>query len=681
MEPEIESQSEYAILKAGLDHIDQGISVFDEHLRLVFCNQRYLDLLELPKELGVVGSPYAAFVGYNAERGEYGPGSVEDQISERVDSARNFFAHYQEQTRPNGVILAIHGVPLPEGGFISVYSDITEQQRAEELIRERNEELEARVLRRTQELESANQQLRELVKSEQSISEALKYSEARLRLITDAVPAGIAYIDADQRYQFANQRIARDFGYTKDEIIGRTTREVLGADLYERLIPYLEKGQKGEEVTFEYTQVLPDRRNAHIRTNVITDLERDREFPGYYVLSLDVSDQKKAEAALAHAQKMEAVAELSGGLAHDFNNLLTVVLGNLLPLQERCQSKEELQLVDPAIEAARRGAKLIRRLLSFSRQEVLEPAPVNVAALIDSLVTLLKSTLPSEIAIVNSVQDHGLLAFVDLHQLENALLNLCFNARDAMAEGGTLSLSAWAATAADDSAPGTDLPPGQYVTISVEDDGCGIDQRTVGRVFEPFFTMKAPGQGSGLGLSMVYGFAKQSGGAIKLDSEVGRGTTVRLYLPCAEETAGPPARETEGARTQGSEKALVLLVDDDKDVRGVVRRQLIELGYVTLEASDGDQALELLNNVDEISVLLSDVVMPGKMNGYDLAKRAMERKPGLKVLLMSAYTDGNSKDGADIPGPILRKPFENRELLDAMRNRSANDRTMKRDRS
>ncbi len=670
MASEVEARSEFATLKAGLDHIDQGISVFDERLRLVFCNQRYLDLLELPKELAVVGSSYADFVRFNAERGEYGDGSIEQQISERVEAAQNFIAHYQEQTRPNGVVLAIHGVPLPEGGFISVYSDITEQQRAEELIRERNEELEARVQRRTQELQRANEQLRDLVKSEQSISEALKYSEARLRLITDAVPAGIAYIDAHQRYQFANDRIARAFGYTKEDIIGKTTREVLGEKLYDQLIPFLEKGQMGEEVTFEYTLGLPDGRNALIRTNIITDLETDHAFPGYYVLSLDVSDQKKAETALAHAQKMEAVAELSGGLAHDFNNLLTVVLGNLLPLRERSRGADA-ELVDPAIEAARRGTKLIRRLLSFSRQEMLEPAPVKVEALIESLVGLLKSTLPKEIAIVSETEDRDLLAFVDLHQLENALLNLCFNARDAMPGGGTLRVTAGLESIAEGARTEVELPTGRYVAISVVDDGSGMDQATVDRVFEPFFTSKEAGQGTGLGLSMVYGFAKQSGGAVALDSAVGQGTQVRLLLPCAE--AAIASTEQGATREDSAERTLVLLVDDDHDVREVIRRQLIELGFVTIEAANADEALGLLSSVDEIALLLSDVVMPGGMNGYDLAQRALERRPDVKVLLMSAFTEGKTRGGAEPPMPVLRKPFEAHELHRAIRSRLQND--------
>lgn len=667
MDSGADRRSEQAILMAGLDHIDQGISVFDQHLKLVFCNRRYLDLLDYPDHLGATGTPFEAYVRTNAERGEYGPGSVEAQVTKRVAEASSFIAAYHEQTRSDGTVLAIHSVPLPEGGFITVYSDITEQQQAEELIRERNEELEARVQLRTRELQEANQRLRDLVRSEHDIAEALKQSEARLRLITDAVPAGIAYIDAEQRYQFANQRIAKAFGLTKEKIIGKSVREVLGDALFDRLIPYLNFGQKGEEVTFEYTQQLASDREAQIRTNVIPALKQDKMVQGYYVLSLDVSDQKKAEAALAHAQKMEAVAELSGGLAHDFNNLLTVVLGNLSHLRDRCTAEsEEAELLDPAIAASRRGAKLIRRLLTFSRQEQLEPESVDVPALIDSLVPMLHSTLPESIAISSSAVARGLLAFVDPHQLENALLNLCFNARDAMTEGGSIKISAAMERIAENSHPGLDLPDGDYVSISVADNGTGIEAAALERVFEPFFSMKAPGLGSGLGLSMVYGFAKQSGGAVSIDSQVGSGTEVRLLLPCAEEATRATKGEVAPFSSQAGDGALVLLVDDDIDVRKVVRRQLMDLAMPTIEASNADEALKLLDTVEEISVLLSDVVMPGKMNGFELARCAVARRPDIRVLLMSAYTERLSTEQEDLQLEILRKPFDNDELMRAI---------------
>ena len=669
MDLKLPDQTKLAILQAGLDHIDQGISVFDKDFRLIFWNRRYFDLLEFPDELAVAGTPFVEFVRCNAERGEYGPGDAETQVTQRVDLARQLVAHYFERTRPNGVVLAIHGVPLPEGGFITVYTDITEQKRYERLIRERNEELEARVLERTEELRSANSKLRDLVDSEKRIAEALKHSEARLQLITDAVPAGIAYVDSQERYQFANERLARAYGLTKTELIGKSVAEVVGADLLKDMEPYLKQGRRGEEVTFEYDTALPTGRTAHVRTTMLPDLDGDGAVQGYYVLSLDVSDQREAEAALARAQKMEAVAALSGGLAHDFNNLLTVVLGNLVPLRERSQeTKDHLELLDPAIEATRRGADLIRRLLTFSRRHPLTPVPVDVTALIDSLVGLLKGSLPETIEIAHASEDGGVHAYVDPHQLENALLNLSFNARDAMPNGGTLKISAGVERIDAHSDHAVDLTPGDYVRIGVSDSGCGIDHETLDRVFEPFFTTKAMGNGSGLGLSMVYGFARQSGGAVYLNSRVREGTEVLLFLPRADEVDIPEAPTPDVAAREDAGGRLVLLVDDNTEVRAVVRRQLIDLGYMLIEASDGDQALELLTNVTDVSVLLTDVVMPGRLDGVALAHEARARRPDLPIVLMSAYADTKTPRGAgDDRLPMLRKPFEMDELDQALR--------------
>ncbi len=660
----ISDQPNLAFLQAGLDHIDQGISVFDDQLRLVFWNRRYFDLLDFPLDFAMVGRRYEDFVRFNAERGEYGPGDREQQVAERLSLARQFIAHYLERSRPDGVVLAIHGVPLPDGGFITVYTDITEQKQNERSIQERNEELERRVQERTQDLEAANLKLRLLVQSEQETAHALKLSEARLQLITDAVPAGIAYVDAEERYQFANERIARAFGYTKEKIIGKSTDEVLGSKVAATMRPYLDRGRSGEEVTFEYLADLPGGRQTDIRTTVLPDLDETRRVRGYYALSLNVSDQKKAEAALAQAQKMEAVAELSGGLAHDFNNLLTVVLGNLLPLKESGRmGKVDLELLEPAIEATRRGASLIRRLLTFSRRDSLEPISVDVARLTEGLVGLLRSSLPQDLEIVKAMSGAPLFAFVDPLRLENAVLNLSFNARDAMPEGGRLSITAEQETVGGAAAAGLDLAPGNYVKITVADSGSGIDPVTLKHVFEPFFTTKALGSGTGLGLSMVYGFARQSGGAVRIESECDEGTEVSLYLPCGDEPTEPHNDLEEMDVQVGDSKQLVLLVDDDQEVRRVVRRQLTDLGYPTIEASDGEAALELLNNVGDIAILLSDVVMPGRLSGFDLIKEAKAKLPKLKVLLMSAYRDADRDLASDrLRVPVLCKPFETLEL-------------------
>ena len=664
MAQSLSDQANLELLQAGLDHIDQGISVFDDRLNLMFWNRRYFDLLEFPLDFAQVGRPFEDFVRYNAERGEYGPGAVEGLVAERLARARQFTAHYLERPRPDGSILAIHGVPLPDGGFITVYTDITEQKETERLIQERNEELEQRVLERTRDLEATNLELRRLVQSEHETAEALKLSETRLQLITDAVPAGIAYVDLDERYRFANQRIAGAFGFAKDEIIGKSTDEVLGPKVAATLRPYLDRGRRGEEVTFEYVAELAEGREADIRTTVLPDLDEARQVRGYYALSLNVSNQKKAEAALAQAQKMEAVAGLSGGLSHDFNNLLTVVLGNLLPLKESGRlSREDLELLDPAIEAARRGAGLIRRLLTFSRRDPLEPQSVDLAALIEGFAGFLRSSLPETLEIAPEVGGEPLHAFVDPLGLESALLNLAFNARDAMPQGGRITIAV--DPVAVDAAQGAtlDLAPGDYVKIVVADEGSGIDPATLARAFEPFFTTKAQGSGSGLGLAMVYGFAKQSGGAVRIASEDGRGAEVSLYIPRSEAPAVPQAGpEPLDAAVDGS-RPLVLLVDDDPGVRRVARRQLTDLGYPTVEASDGEAALELLDQVGEIGILLSDVVMPGPLNGFDLARAAQTKRPDLKVLLMSAYRQPDADREAGRPQvPVLRKPFEKPEL-------------------
>ena len=402
---------------------------------------------------------------------------------------------------------------------------------------------------------------------------------------------------------------------------------------------------------------------------MLPDLADDLSIKGYYVLSLNVSDQKKAEAALAQAQKMEAVAELSGGLAHDFNNLLTVVLGNLLPLKEGGRlGSEDGELLEPAIQAARRGASLIRRLLSFSRQEPLEPASIDLSRLIEGVLALLSSSLPESIEIESALSEESLCAFVDPIGLENALLNLSFNARDAMPKGGRLSISAAPVTVDASLASSLDLAAGEYLEISVADSGSGIDSATLERVFEPFFTTKAQGSGTGLGLSMVYGFAKQSSGTVRITSECGAGTQVSLFLPRSEASDKQNGELEEIDVEVGGAKGLVLLVDDDQEVRRVVRRQLTELGYPTIEASDGDAALELLEHVREVAILLSDVVMPGRLSGFDLAREARTKLPSLQILLMSAYRDPERDQDADEREiQVLRKPFETVELDQALR--------------
>jgi signal transduction histidine kinase len=523
----------FALLQAGLDVIDQGLTVMDRDLKLVAANRGLLRLFGFPPEMARAGTPFADFIRYNAERGEYGDVDVEAFVADRVRLVRQFKPHYMERVRPNGTIIAIRGLPLPNGGWVTIYTDITEQRTHERLIQERNEELDRRVRERTAALEAAN------------------------------------------------------------------------------------------------------------------------------------AEQKHLEAVLVHAQKMEAVGELTGGLAHDFNNLLTIVISNLAVLRDQAGSAGMMEFIRPAFVAALKGADITRRLLAFARRQRLEPRIVEVNSLLGNLISLSRHFLPLTIPI-SEFAPFELYTRVDPEQLEHAFINLVLNARDAMPRGGSLMVHTASRLVHKAEAAELELTPARYVEIRVKDTGKGMDRTTLSRVFEPFFTTKQFGSGSGLGLSMVYGFVKQSGGAVHIDSTPGRGTTVTLLLPASPAPTRPDAHPLPGSPGVGSSR-LVLLVEDDADVRTVIRRQLTDIGHMVIEAPAGDEALAVIDDVPELSVLVSDIVMPGAMDGRRLADLAKQRRPGLRVVLVTGYADGlEVQDGRHRPFTVLRKPCTKEELAAAI---------------
>jgi CheY-like chemotaxis protein len=373
---------------------------------------------------------------------------------------------------------------------------------------------------------------------------------------------------------------------------------------------------------------------------------------------VDISEIKRAEVALVQAQKMEAVGHLAGGLAHDFNNMLTVVIGNLAALQEKHGNNGITEFLDPALKAANRGAELIKRLLTFSRQQPLEQRPVDVVELVADTVMLLQRSLPENILVSTDAGAPMIYAQTDPHQLENALLNLAFNARDAMPRGGHLRIAISPLDVNGDNAVEFDVRPGRYVQVSVSDDGEGMDAATMMHAFEPFFTNKRFGSGSGLGLSMVYGFAKQSQGSVRIQSTVGRGTTIRLLLPHSGAAPVSPEPDFDAPTASAGRKPLVLLVEDDPDVRKVVRQQLTDLGYPVLEAEHSAEAVSMLHNVPDIGILISDIVILGELNGREVGGMARRQYPHIRVLLMSGYADDAHTAATDEPALfVLKKPF------------------------
>ncbi|MGF1610919.1 MAG: ATP-binding protein [Kiloniellales bacterium] len=385
----------------------------------------------------------------------------------------------------------------------------------------------------------------------------------------------------------------------------------------------------------------------------------------------DITQRKSAEEKLQQAQRLETVGKLTGGVAHDFNNLLAIVLGNLdLVMDELPADHPHRELLDSAIAAAERGATLTQRLLAFSRKQTLAPREINGNELIEGMNNLLRRTLGEQTQVSIVAGDELWLCEADPSQLENALLNLAINARDAMPSGGQLTIETGNATLDEAYAARTaEVRAGQYVMIAVSDTGQGIAEDVLPHIYEPFFTTKGVGEGSGLGLSMVYGFVKQSGGHISVYSELGQGTTFKLYLPRARRCkAVHQASPVPLAATLG-DREKILLVEDDSDLRAMTVRLLDGLGYRVTPAEHGVEAIAAFDSAQDFDLLLTDAVLPGPLNGCALAKELRRRDPGLKVLFMSGYAESALLNGGRMESgaTLLQKPFRREDLARKVR--------------
>ena len=629
----------YESLRAALDLVDQGFTLIDRDLRFVAWNKTFLRLLDFPPEMGYVGAPFESFMRFNAERGEYGSGDPQGYIDERMRAARAFEPHVMERVRPDGTVLMVRGVPVPGHGFVTLYSDITARRNAERQIREHTTLLETRVAERTAEL---------------------RRSEAQMRLITDSIPALIAYFDRDGVYRYINRGYHEWFGLDTGNPGALSAKESRGAATDAGIRGNVARALAGEAVTFEYETAVVDGRRVIARTTLVPEIAPDATVAGCFELTFDITEQQHAQEMLVQAQKMEALGQLTGGLAHDFNNILTVIIGNLAALGDaRAGDPAMAEFVDPAVEAARRGADLIKGLLSFARKQPLEAQAADVGPLLASVGRLVRRSLPENLQLDIDAGGAPLWAWIDAHQLQNTLLNLIFNARDATPDEGRIGIQAVAQALDPARAAALQVEPGDYVRIEVSDNGSGMDAPTLARVFEPFATTKRPGLGSGLGMAMVYGFVRQSGGAIDIHSTVSRGTTVSLWLPAFEGSAEPelPADLAPDAAHGG--QGLALLVEDDPQVRKVVRRSLLELGFTVIEAGNGSEAMQILDRTPGIALLLSDVVMPGGIDGRALAAHARTQRGVPKVVLMSGYAPDL---GQPTDVPLLAKPFSTAQL-------------------
>ncbi len=498
---------------------------------------------------------------------------------------------------------------------------------------------------------------------------ALRDSEERIRGIIESSPDSIVLKDREGRFQIANRNFLQRYDLTEAQVLGRTAYDFHPTNIADHhAVQDRRVMESGAIVRDDLTVRFADGREHVLAVTRFPVFDNQGQISGVGSVSADVTEQRQAEQELREAQKMEAVGQLTGGVAHDFNNLLAVILGSAEQVQRHPESSDKS--IRAIIKAATRGAELTHRLLAFSRRQPLRNRAVDLNELVEGMTALLSRTLGETIEIETSLDADLWPTVADSGQIENALLNLALNARDAMPGGGCLRITT--ANVVVDSEPdaGRTTEPGDYVVLGIADSGTGIAPEVLEHVFEPFFTTKDVGEGSGLGLSMVYGFAKQSGGGVGIESRLGEGTTVELYLPRGQQALDRGTQSERQATPPQGRGETVLVVEDDDAVREVAETMLGNLGYRVIAVADARAGLEILSGAPEVALLLSDVALPGGVSGPDMVEEARELRPDLKVLFMSGHPHGAMVQGRKLgsDGDLLTKPFRGAELARKVRS-------------
>ncbi|SDF84098.1 PAS domain S-box-containing protein [Bradyrhizobium brasilense] len=529
---------------------------------------------------------------------------------------------------------------------------------------------------------------RDITERQQTHIDLLESERRYRRLVEAVVDYAIFQLDASGHVATWNSGAQRIKGYAPDEIIGRHFSAFYTPEDLQNGVPRAALAQAAEQGKFEAEGWRMRKDGTRFWASVVIDRITDDSgaIIGFAKVTRDLTERKQAQdelkrvqEQLAASQKLEAVGQLSGGIAHDFNNLLMIVLGNLENAERNSRHVTGANLrraLANAKRGAQRAAALTSRLLAFSRRQALDPKPINVNNLLTGLQEFLQRTLGERVE-VQTVGSAGLWQIeADVNHLESAIVNLAINARDAMPNGGKLTVEGANVSADEEySRANPELAAGQYVTICVSDTGSGMSGDVLNHAFEPFFTTKEPGQGTGLGLSQVYGFVKQSGGHVKIYSEVGEGTSIRMYFPRYQGSEQPAADEPEQSIAEGESVETILIVEDDADLRAYVADVLRDLNYRVVSAGSAQAALTiLLQEEQQVDLLLTDVVMPG-INGRELGRRAQQIRPHLRILYMTGYSrnavvhQGRLDEGVD----LLEKPITQAKL--ALRVREILDRT------
>ncbi len=615
-----------AMTMAGLNLIQQALTIYDRDLRLAVCNHRFQEMFDLPGRLITPGADFADTISYLAERGDYGAvDDLEKFVQTRVDQARAFEPHYMERARANGRMISVEGSPLPEGGWVTVYTDITRTKRQEGLLQARSDVLADQLQAYFEELSATNRALEASITALEEAKRQLTASEARTRLTTEMMPAHIAHVGPDRCYTYSNRRLSTIMPGSAPEIIGLPISDALDPQAYGAIKSRLDQAFSGKPSVFEFNHEASSRR---IRAAFTPD-----GINGVYILSMDITEEAQTRAALQQTKRRELAAQLTSGLAHDFSNLLTIILGMQSKLQRMSLPDDAGELIAATLAAARRGGGMLNRIADMTGPRAHRPAPVVLADFLSEFATLVRATLSdSTIFDINNLTTAPNL-MLDAGILQDSLLNLVLNARDACGAAGQITLT-------------VQTVQNTWIKFAVADTGTGFSAAALRHGFDPFFTTKG-GEGSGLGLSMAYNMTTLAGGRMKL-ANIRGGARVSLRLPLRIAKAA-------------TEPGLILLVEDSPDLRSTIRDMLRGAGHMVVEAASVDEALALLPQLPEISMLLSDITLEGDKSGIDLL-RALPKDHYPAYLMTSLPPDNPLYKAADHLAPILRKPFSASEL-------------------
>ncbi len=625
-------------LTTAVDALAESVVLCDADDRIVFCNKLFHDHNRPVVEYLEPGTPYKSFLCAIVDAGLVpdARGREEQWLHERLEQRRNPEGPFV-LLRQDGLWLLMHEQRLPDGGTMLIATDISKLRQAEQ---------------------------------------AAKDSEIRLRDAIEAMSEGFAVYDSDERLVICNEPYRKTLpriaalgmltpGTKLEDILQAGIENGFVPSIYDSAEDYLEKRLRAFRhptgpIEYETTA------GQWVRFE-----ERKTSDGGTVGIRTDITARKITEEQLRQAQKMEAVGQLTGGVAHDFNNLLGVIVGNLEFLEDSIGNDlEQQEMIGIALRAALHGAELTSRLLAFSRKQPLRPVAVDLNAILHGMTDLLQRTLGEMITVHTRPFADLKLAKIDPGQLETALLNLAVNARHAMPDGGQLTIETGNVELDQEYAEKhAEVEPGMYAILAVSDTGVGMSSDILAHAFDPFYTTKGVGEGSGLGLSMVHGFVKQSGGHVSIYSEQGKGTTVKLYFPETKAEGQPGHENTKMRAIPRGAGETVLIVEDDDSLRELAVKIVSGLGYKVEAFPDGPSAIAFVDEGAEIDVLFTDMVLPHGMNGVALAKAASERRPGLRVLYTSGYTQNAIVHNGVIDEGIklLGKPYRRGEVAKRLR--------------